>query len=169
MRAGACRGRIWQPSASASSISSGRGGHVVHPAAVHAGHALGPQTDGGAGGVHAHVAAADDHHAFAAEVGGVALAAVAQELYGGQHVLAVLAFQAQLLVGVGADGDVQRVVFFLQFSQLDVLAHADAGMYLDAGGQDVVQIALQHVGRQAVVGDAVAQHTAQLLPAAQTP
>ena len=142
----------------------GQGGHILHPAAIDTGDALRPQAQGGTGGVHRHVAAA--HHAdlFAGEVGGLALADAAEQLHGADHVLGGLALQAQLLVVVGADGDVNRVKAALDVRHGQVFADGHAGVDGDAGRQDIVDVPVQNVLGQAIVGDAIAQHTAQLGP-----
>ena len=64
---------------------------------------------------------------------------------------------------MGADGDVQAVIFLLQVLDPDVLAHGDAGMHLDAQRQDGLDLRIQQMPGETVVGDAVAEHTAQLL------
>lgn len=125
----------------------GQGGHVLHPAAVDAGHMGGPQPQAGAGGVHGHIAAADHHHPFARQVGDPALADVPQHPHGADHALAVLAGDAQLFVVVGADGDVHRVVLGLQLVQAQVgAAHLGVHDRLDPGVQDVLDVLVQHVG-----------------------
>ena len=50
-----------------------QGGHILHPAAVHAGDMGGAQPQAGAGGIHGDVAAPDDHHPLARQVGDCSL------------------------------------------------------------------------------------------------
>ena len=95
--------------------------------------------------VHGHVAAADDAHLLAGEVRDLIIADLAEHLHGRQHALGVLALDADLLIGVGANGDVDGIV---------LLAQTLHGMYspsptlvlrcdLHAGGQDAVNVLLQ--------------------------
>ena len=79
MRTGACRVSSSAPSAIGALHLLGQGGHVLLAAAVDAGHPVRPQADGAAGHVHGHVAAADDHHLLAGEVGQVAVADATQQ------------------------------------------------------------------------------------------
>ena len=142
----------------------GQGGHVLHPAAIDTGNALRPQAQSGAGGIHRHVAAA--HHAdlFAGEVGGLALADAPQQLHGADHVFGCLALQAQLFVVVGADGDIHRIKAALDIRHGQIFSDGHAGVDGDAGGQDIVDVPVQYLLGQAIVGDAIAQHAAQLGP-----
>lgn len=140
----------------------GQGGHVGDAAAVDALDGLGPQTDGGAGGVHGHIAAAYDDHVFAGEVGlGLADGGV-QQLNGGQHPVGLLAGDAQGLVEGGADGQVDAVVVLAELFQGHIGAYGTVELDLHAGGEDAVNVPLQIGAGQTVAGDAVAEHTAQL-------
>ena len=138
--------------------------HILDAAAVDARHLLRTQTDGAAGHVHGHVAAADDHHLLAGKVRHHVVADGAQHLHGGHHVLAVLAGDAHLLILMGADGDIQAVVVLLQLLHPDIGTHGGVGMGLNAQRQDGVDLRVQQVPGEPVAGDAVAQHAAQLCP-----
>ena len=63
---------------------------------------------------------------------------------------------------MGTDGDVHRVIVLLDFFYGHVLADGHGGADGDAGGENVGDIPVQHILGQAVVGNAVAQHAAQL-------
>ena len=89
---------------------------------------------------------------------------MAQQLHGGDDAGAVLPGDAGLLVGLGADGEVEGVILPLELLKAHVLAHADAGVDLDAQGQDGLDVLVQLLPGQAVAGDAVAHHAAQALP-----
>ena len=65
---------------------------------------------------------------------------------------------------MSADGDVDAVILLLQLLQPDIPAHGDAGMYLNTKRQNGFDLGVQLLTGEAVAGDAVAQHTAQLLP-----
>ena len=65
---------------------------------------------------------------------------------------------------MGADGDVQAVVLLQQVLYPQLGAHGHAGVCLNAQREDGGDLRIQQVPGEAVVGDAVAQHTAQLLP-----
>ena len=139
-----------------------QGGHILDAAAVDAGHLLRTQADGAAGHVHGHVAAADDHHVLAGEVRHVTVADAPQHLHGGHDVFAVLAGDTRALTLMGADGDVQAVVLLLELLEGDLLAHGHVGVGLDTQREDGVDLRVQLLPREAVAGDAVAQHAAQL-------
>ena len=137
-------------------------GHILDAAAVGTGDRLRAQADRGARGIHGYVSAANHTHALAAEVGAMAFADVTQQLHGRVDAVAVLAVNADFFVIVCADGDVDRVKTVLKIGKWDILADRHAGMHLDAGGQDKIDIRIQLFGRQAVIRNAVAQHTAEL-------
>ena len=65
---------------------------------------------------------------------------------------------------MGADGDIQAVVFLLQLLHPHVHAHGGAGVCFDAQREDGFDLRVQQLAGETVAGDAVAQHTAQLLP-----
>ena len=138
-----------------------QGGHVLLPAAVNTGDPVGSQADGTAGHVHGHVAAADDHHPLAGKVRHVAVTDAPQQLHRGHHAMAVLALDAGLLVGVGADGQVQAIVFLLHLVQRHIRAHVDLRADFNAQGQNGGDLPVQELPGEAVVWDAVAQHAAQ--------
>ena len=74
----------------------------------------------------------------------------------------VLAGNADLLVVMRTDGDVNRVVLVLNLSERNIAADGNAGVHLNAGGQDEVDIRIQLVLRQTIIRNAVAQHAAEL-------
>ena len=63
---------------------------------------------------------------------------------------------------MGPDGDVHRVKAVLNGFHGKVPADGDPRPHRDAGGQDVGNVPVQDVLGQAIVGDAVAEHAAQL-------
>ena len=136
--------------------------HVIDAAAVDAGHRLCAKADGGAGRIHRHIAAADDTDALALKVRDPSLADVAQKLHSRVNALTVLAFDAELFVVVRADRDIDCVVLVFDFGKRDVLADCCVCMYLNAGRQDKLDVRIQLFRGQAVIRDAVAQHTAKL-------
>ena len=62
-----------------------------------------------------------------------------------------------------ADGEIQAVILLFQLVKGDVAAHVYLRMNLDAKGEDGVDIVVQPLAGQAVAGDAVTHHAAQLL------
>jgi len=100
---------------------------------------------------------------LAGKVRHVAVADATQHLHGGHDVFAVLTWDARALALMGADGDIQAVILLLQLLKGDILAHGHVGVCLDAQRQDGVDLRVQLFPGEAVVGDAIAQHTAQLL------
>src|SRR5665648_787235 len=118
------------------------------------------QADDGAGGVERHVAAADDHDVLAdgrcaAEV------ELAQQLDGAAYAVELVARQLDLGALLQAGGQIDGLEALLK-EALDgeVGARALAELELDTLRQHLVDLALDDVVRQAVVGDARAQHAA---------
>ena len=64
---------------------------------------------------------------------------------------------------MGADGDVETVVIALQLVEGNVFTHGDAGVCLDTGGEDGCDLRVQLLPGEAIGGNAVAQHAAQLV------
>ena len=121
---------------------------------------VGAAAEGGAAGVVGHVAAADHDHALA---GGRRLAERlrAQELDGAHDALLVEAVDRQVLALVQAGRQEDGLVAVgEQRVDGEVRAAALPGLELDAEGGDAVDLALQRGARQAVLGDADAQHAA---------
>ena len=75
----------------------------------------------------------------------------------------MLAGDTRALTLMGADGDVQAVVLLLELLEGDLLAHGHVGVGLDTQREDGVDLRVQLLPREAVAGDAVAQHAAQLV------
>ena len=63
---------------------------------------------------------------------------------------------------MSADGDVDAVVLSPQLLKLDILTHIHLGVDGDAQGEDGVDLLVQLFPGEAVAGDTVAQHPAQL-------
>ena len=138
-------------------------GHILLTAAVDAGDGLGTQADSAAGAVHCHIAAADDGHILAGEVGHFAVADGPEHLHGGDDVLGILALNAHLLVGVGTDGQIHGIILASQLLEADIHANFGFGVDFNAQGQDGGDFAVQLFSGVTVAGDAVAHHAAQLL------
>ena len=125
---------------------------------------MGAQTFGGTGDVHSNVAAAYNHNIFSGKIRRVSIAHRPQQLHRRQDSLGILSVDAKALEGVGADGQIYRVKIPAQLLQGDFLPDADPGLHLHTGGEDYIDIFLEVFFRQTVTGNAIAQHTAQLLP-----
>ena len=138
------------------------GRHVRGAAAVDDRDLLRPQAHTRARHVHGHVAAADDHHALAREIRGLLVADGTEHPDGALHAGRALVLQAELLVVVGADGEVDRVVLPAQALESGPV-HAAFELDVDAAVQDPVDLLLEPLARQAIAGDAVAQHAAEVL------
>ena len=134
-------------------------GHVADATAVGDDDLLGAQAHTRARDVHGDVAAADDHDALAGEVRHLAVADGAQHLHRRHDTLGVLALQAQLLIAVGADGQIHRVVGGAHAVEVHAVDGA-LGLDLDAAVQDPLDLGLEVLARQAVARNAVAQHAA---------
>ncbi len=129
--------------------------HVV--AAFQAGHVhlLGAQPPGGAGAVEGHVAAAQHDHPFA-DSHLVAQVHSAQEVGAHQDALTVGPRDAQLLSFVGAHCNHDRLVALLE--ERVQRFHPGPGHDNHSHSFDLADLALDHVPRQPVFGDAVAEH-----------
>ena len=118
------------------------------------------QADGAARGVERHVAAAD-HDDLVADRGRAAEVELAQELDGADHAVEVVAGQRRLGALLQAGGQVDGLVALLEEAvDGEVRAGAPAQLQVDAERQDLVDLALDDLVRQAVVRDAGAQHAA---------
>ena len=74
----------------------------------------------------------------------------------------VFAGNADLLVVMCADGDVNRVILVFDLGELNITADRGISMYLDAGREDKLDVAIQLFLRQTVVRNAVSKHAAEL-------
>ena len=88
------------------------------------------------------------------------VADLAQHLDCGDDALGVLALDAGLFVRVRAKRDVERVVLLAQLVEGHIVSHIDIDVHIDADRQHGGDLRVEHLARQAVGGDAVAQHTA---------
>ena len=61
-----------------------------------------------------------------------------------------------------AERDVERVVLLAQLVERHIVADIDVDMHIDAKRQHRRNLRVKHLARQTVVGDAVAQHAAEL-------
>jgi len=140
----------------------GKGRHVLLAAAVDAAHFARAETNRAAADIHRDVAAADDDDVLVAEVRHVIVADLAQHLDSGDDALGVLALDAGLFIRVRAKRDVKRVVLLAQLVERHIVADIDVDMHIDAKRQHRRDLRVKHLARQTVVGDAVAQHAAEL-------
>ena len=140
----------------------GERGHVGLTAAVYAGYLPCAEADGASAYVHGHVAAAYHDYLLAGKVGQAVVAYGAEHLDGAHHALAVFALYAGLFVGVGAYGYIQCVIFVLKLVEAHVASDGYAGLYFYAGREYGFDLLIQYFPWEAIGGDAVAQHAAQL-------
>jgi len=131
------------------------GRHVADATAVDDAHLFGTAAHGRACHVHGHIAAADDAHALAAQVGQFVVADGTQHLDGRLHAGRLFARKAELLIAVGANGQVDGIELVAQAGKL-LAVDGVVEFHVDAGAQDPVDLGLQALARQAVAGDAVA-------------
>ena len=121
------------------------------------------QTDDGAGRVQRHVASADDH-CTGADRRRAAEVDLTQKLDRTAHAGESVPGQPDPGTSLQAGGEVDGCVALLeQIIHREVDAGALAESELDAPGQHLVDLALDHVVRQAIVGNAEAQHAAGYL------
>ncbi len=90
------------------------------------------------------------------------VADLTQHLDRGDHSLGVLALDAGLFVRVRAQRDIKRIVLLPQLVEGHVVADVDVYVRVDADREHRRDLRIQHLARQAVGRDAVAQHSAQL-------
>ena len=131
------------------------------PAGV-AGNVAGTVADGGAGAVHSGVAHADDGHVIAQTEG----LGVCQIVDAESHVAKALALDVHG-VGLPQTGADEHALIAVaeQIVDGDGLADGGVGAHLDAlQFQMTILEIVQHTVRQAVVGDAVTHHAADLIP-----
>ena len=79
--------------------------------------------------------------------------------------MGILAGNTDFFIGVSANGNVNSVEFFAQLIKGNfalAITNAAVEMNLHAGGQDGVQVLLQAFAGEAISGDAIAQHAAEL-------
>ena len=75
----------------------------------------------------------------------------------------VIARNAEPASGLCAEAQEQHVVAFAQFLEADVDADVDAALQRDAHAEQSFDLGIEHVARQPVIGDRVAQHAARHL------
>ena len=138
------------------------GRHIADATAVDDAHLFGTAAHGRACHVHGHVAAADDAHALAAQVGQFVVTDGAQHLDGRLHAGSLFARKAKLLIAVGTDGQVDGIELVAQAGEL-LAAHGVVELHVDTGAQNPVDLGLQALARQTIAGDAVTQHAAQVV------
>ncbi len=150
------------PSSSASSTSVWWRRHLLARAAVEAGDLFGALADRGAAGVHGGEAAADDRDLLA-DVHVAGELELAEEVDRGDHAVGVLAVDPHVVGVEGAHGEEDGVeVLVEEVLELVVDAEARIDLQLDAHAPEHVELLLEEVARQAIAGDAVAQHPARL-------
>ena len=146
------------------------GRKLLHTAAVHHIH-LGAQTLGAAGGVHSHVAAADNSDLLALEVHnrGVRVGLIGlhqidtgEELVGGIHALEILTGDVHKHGQTRARAHKHglKAVFLHQLVDGDGAAHNDVGLHLHAHSLEPVHFLLHDGLGQTELGNAVHQHAA---------
>ena len=140
----------------------GQSRHVLLAAAVNAAHLARAQSHRTTANVHRDVAAADNDDILVAEVRHVIVTDLTQHLDGGDDAVGVLALDTGLLIRVSADGDVERVMRLAQLVEGHIIADIDVQMHLDAEGDHGRDLRVEHLARQTIIGDTVAQHTAEL-------
>ena len=145
------------------------GGQLGHAAAVDDVDRLGTQTEGAAGSVHCHIAAAHDRHLFAGADGGLADGEIGlhqvgagEELVGGVDALQALAGDAHEAgqTGTGTHEDGLVAVLAHQFVDGQHLADDHVALEIDAHLPEAVDLLLDDGLGQTELGDAVHQHAA---------
>ena len=68
---------------------------------------------------------------------------------------------------MGADRDIDRIVFFPQVCDARIFSHSHTGLYFDPDAQKLLDLPVQHFSRKAVIRDSVPEHSAQFFPLLQ--
>ena len=140
----------------------GTGGHLPSGTAIQDGRLLGPHPEGAAGRINGHVPAADDCH-LSVDLGLVAEIEITQEIDPWIDPLGVLSRDPELHALMGPHAEKDGLVPQLpeEVGKGDILPDAGIGPNLHAEIEDGLQLPVQDIPRQAIVGDADAQHAPQ--------
>ena len=139
----------------------GQRGHVLQAASIGHGDRGGTGAHGGASAVHGHIAAANDHHILAREVGILLVADGLQHVHGAHNAGRIGPFNGKGLAALGAHGHVHGVELVHQRAHL-VRLNVAARTHLDvAGTQHGADILVEPLAGQPISGNAVAHHAAQ--------
>ena len=118
--------------------------------------------DGRTGTVHGYVSAAYDHHTFAGIIRNVAPADLSQHFHCGIDSVAVHAVYVYRFTYLGTDGNIDRIVLLLKLLHGDIPADGSIVMHCNiTGRQDRIDIFVQSVLGQTVIGNTVSQHSSQ--------
>lgn len=121
------------------------------------------EADGTAAAVHSNVAAADNDYILACEIGEIAVADAAQHFDCGHDAAGIFALDADLPVGMRADGDINCIILFSELCNGDIFADHDSVLNFNTGLKDCVDVLLELFTGQTIAGDTVAEHTAEVL------
>ena len=158
---GGCQEDDFHPLAHGLLYFMGERRHLFPGAAVDDSH-IRTQAPGGAGHVNGHVAAADDCQPLA-DGQGLAQIVAPEKFHPLHDPLGVLAFDPQGFAYVAADTQEHRLVTLLQQAvQGEIPPHGTIGLQLHPQAQDIVDLPVQYVLGQPVVGDAHPEHAAGL-------
>ena len=139
--------------------------HIRLPSSVGDSNLFRAQADGGTGTVHGHVSAAHHQYGLSGEIRRIVIPDIPKHLHRGDHALGVLSLNADLFIIVRADGDINRVKILSQAAQGNIVlpvSDIHARMYLHACGENGLDVLIQPLPGEAVIGNAVAKHAAQL-------
>ena len=142
-----------------------QGRHIRLPSPVGDSNLFRAQADGGTGAVHGHISAAHHQHSLSGEIRWIVISDIPKHLHRRDHALGVLSFNADLFIIVRADGDINRVKILSQAAQGNIVlpvSDIHARMYLHACGENGLDVLIQPLPGEAVIGNTVAEHTAQL-------
>ena len=118
----------------------------------------GPQR--GAGCIHGDVAAADDDDLLA-HVDVETLVGVDEELERPEHAVGIVARDVEAPAQRGAGGEEHGIVTLAQFLQGHIGAEAGAEPHVDTQADDRIDVPLEQIPVEAVLGDAVEHHPAE--------
>ena len=139
------------------------GGHGFAGFQADHGHLLCAETGGGAGAVHGHVAAADDHD-LAVHMLIFILQRIVQEVHRDARAERMVARHAGIAAALAADGDIEgQIALLAQLGDGHILADLHAAAEFHAELAQHVDLRGDHVLFQLEGGDAVGHHAAGLL------
>ena len=120
------------------------------------------QAPGGAGHVHGHVAAADDRQFLAHRIG-FAQGLPAEKIHSLDHAFRIFPGDVHLAAHMTAYPQEDRfVALLLQVIQREIPPHGGVGLQFDTQAQDIIDLLIQDIFREAIIRDTHPQHAAGL-------
>ena len=143
-----------------------QGCHILLTASIGNTYLPSSQTDSRTSTVHSHITATNNHYILALEIRHIIVTNALQQLYSGDNPLGILPFNADFLIVMSTNGNINCIVFIVEAFQSNFslfLTNSGIQMHLYSGAKNYLQILIQTLTREAIIWNTIAQHTAQLL------